>query len=278
MSLAEWTSKSSGLSGDARLRLALSLFESQRLRLVNTLNLADAFSAAEVRDEVFAVGIDVRNCATLLEDLYPELLAAYRSDEETMTALSPRLPVDAFLKPWSEEQIRAWHAAHPTDWVRLMAYLREQGSSGRSWHARTSILYKAMLLFVRAYQDVMYRCLLTALGQHAGAHSSMRDAATREANPVRQVLDVELTTYLAWFASWRFQRNRVKQGTNVSFQISPTELGVTFTPRSGTPQQTVSLSDIAEALVTSARLTALVVHRFTEGWDDERLAAVDRID
>jgi hypothetical protein len=194
-----------------------------------------------------------------------------------MEKLSPRMPVAAFLEPWSEEKVRAWHKAHSTDWVQLMTYLREQGTSGRSWDARTSVVYKAMPLFVRAYQDAMYPCFLVAFGQHAGAHTSMKDAVRREENPIRQQLDAALPTYLGWFQSWRDQRNRVKQRTSVGFQSSPTELAVNFTLSSGS-QATVSLSDIAEAACDERTPHGPRRSGIRQGLDEEKRAAVEPID
>jgi hypothetical protein len=108
-------------------------------------------------------------------------------------------------------------------------HLAEAGTrmtSGAVAHRRFGMVYKSFFLFVRVYQDAIYVVLNSLLGDRS-PYGSMK-SALKETNPVGAWLARAVPGYLEWFAVWRDQRNRWKEGADYHVAGPAPNLGIGF--------------------------------------------------
>jgi hypothetical protein len=127
--------------------------------------------------------------------------------------------------------------------------------------------FKMLFIWVRAYQDFMYRCLMFSLGNPPG-QGSMNKASTA-GNPVNGLLQQEMPNFLPWFEGWRDMRNALKDGAAFEMLINPSgELtlipirylndgSTSFGPQSAT----LGVRDMVRALEMSTAITRLAADR-----------------
>jgi hypothetical protein len=134
-----------------------------------------------------------------------------------------------------------------------------QGAEGEvtsTPYAKAKVAYKALLFFVRADADALYRAFLEARGERAGRRTSM-ESALSAGKPLAELLGTHVPGYADWFARWRKRRNDVKDGVSIAFtgiggfglyfQSVSDEGGVV-----NTPQTPFSLPDVVEAVSMAA--------------------------
>jgi hypothetical protein len=227
-----------------------------------------------VRVRAAATAIDILDAVVLLVEAHAAAQEA--QDEETRRVLATmpvRIPPPE-SQAWTLEELAAWQAEQPQptpgQWEELMRLMEGDVTSER--YAKVKVAYKAMMFFIRAHQDALYRTFLEARGERAGVSSSMASALT-PGKPLAQVLAADVPGFADWFFRWRALRNRVKDGVSFAFtglggfgllfQSVTDEGGVT----NDLAQTPLSLSDIVEAVAMSAAATdsvAQYVERLTE--------------
>jgi hypothetical protein len=126
-------------------------------------------------------------------------------------------------------------------------------AKARYWDGRLQAAYKAVFIFIRAHQDVLYLMLVRLQGRVPGQGTSMQQAFQKAGNPVRRLLDARLPEYAAWFPQWRDMRNDVKEGASFSIVGPQDNLVVNCNP-----EKAIRVADVATALRMSAALAALV--------------------
>jgi hypothetical protein len=135
-------------------------------------------------------------------------------------------------------------------------------SSGGSYPAssrRLRVAFKSVYFFVRAYQDALYRAALFVVdGEVAGGGARMA-RALRPDSSVGAYLQSAAPGYLTWFAEWRDQRNRVKDGVNFSTFIQGNDLGISFSTYTSEGGISTDASSGVGALDVAAALAAATV-------------------
>lgn len=116
------------------------------------------------------------------------------------------------------------------------------------------VSFKAVLFFLRLYQDGIYRCLNNST-------SGSMSGISNDRNPVRQIFSRELPTYYEWFSGFRVKRDHVKFGRSCSMAGPRDNLGVIFnevTDQNGVVvdlRTAFHLSDIIKAIQMSIEVT-----------------------
>jgi hypothetical protein len=249
----------SALLGDllSDLRVAVNSFGESTSRL--DAALVQASVRPFIRVQVGDTASDIQDAVLLLEEAHPAAAAA--QDEEThrlFEAMPIRLPPPE-SQTWTLEQLAAWQAEQPQptneQWQAAAGIMAGEITSGP--YAKVRVGYKALLFFVRAYQDALYRAFLEARGEKAGKRSSMESALAGD-KPLGVLMRECLPEYRDWFPRWRKKRNRVKDGVSIGF-TGVNGFGLLFNSVSDEgglvadlAQTPLSLSDVIEAVSMSA--------------------------
>ncbi|MFC1932593.1 hypothetical protein ACFLXU_03050 [Chloroflexota bacterium] len=140
---------------------------------------------------------------------------------------------------------------------------------------KLEICYKALFMFVRAYQDAMLKMLLAIEGQAPGNNSSMTQAVDwktgkfKENNIIGHLLSDELPDYATWFSYWREKRNKVKEGIGYGISGDIKDIGISFntvTRQGGivVNNESVKIIDVISAIEMSSRLAQVGLKRIIE--------------
>ncbi len=137
---------------------------------------------------------------------------------------------------------------------RFFAEMNARMPKGVAAYRRFGVVYKAFFYFVRVYQDAIYVVLNNLLGE-CTARGSM-SKALGERNPVRALLEHDTPGYLEWFAVWRDQRNRWKDGADYHIAGPAPNLGIGFSRYDEATKGVVA--DLAGEIVRLPDATAAV--------------------
>jgi len=136
--------------------------------------------------------------------------------------------------------------------------------------AKFGAAFKAFLFPIRAYQDAIYRIGLGILGQPVGGKSSMKNAVNIPErtfftkNPIGQLLATAAPDYATWFGSLRGQRNSVKSGAGISYNLGKnfmtgeTTIAIDI-HTSSEKRPLISLDNVSQALQMSTNATKAIV-------------------
>ncbi len=123
------------------------------------------------------------------------------------------------------------------------------------------VSFKTALLFLRMYQDALYKCL-------NGTSSGSMSAIKNEKNPVRILFEKEMPHYTEWFLQFKDKRDHVKFGRSCSITGPRDDLGIIFnevTEHNGIVadiKAAFHLSDLIKAVSNSIQVTSVVSSYF----------------
>lgn len=215
-----------------------------------------------MRARVGDTASDVLDAVLLLEEAHPAAAAAQDAETRRMFAAMPiRIPPPE-SQGWSIKELVAWQTEQPPptreQWDEVARLM--QGEVASAPYAKVKVAYKALLFFVRAHQDALYRAFLEARGETPGRTSSMASGLA-DGKPLAELLSECIPQYLDWFPRWRGKRNRVKDGVSVGF-TGIDGFGLLFNSVSdegglvaNLAQTPLSLPDAIEAVSMSAGAT-----------------------
>jgi hypothetical protein len=134
-------------------------------------------------------------------------------------------------------------------------------------HERLRLAFKLLYITFRSMQDALNTsCSWLVHGAWPNPRkASMQYALNRPESDVGALIATRLPGYGQWFADWRRQRNRVKDGTGFGSFALEGDVGIQFTTLTDENALVVDLSvsrvglaDIAEALSQTCALMQLV--------------------
>ena len=167
-------------------------------------------------------------------------------------------------RAWSDEE-KLMNELGPFEFSKIRMGMRTD------YQNELATVYKALLYFVRAYQDTLYGTLLVLDGQSVGPFTSMQSCMGKKENKYRNKISLAIPEYIDWFSRWREKRNRIKSGVSCSFARPANQLGVIFNIVEGKKNAIVSdlksvvtLKDAVEAIEMSYRLAKYVNSMRTE--------------
>jgi hypothetical protein len=139
---------------------------------------------------------------------------------------------------------------------------------GRSEHQRLVVATKALIFFVRGYQDGLAGAARVAGGGTWGAYPSMRKELTRHAL-IQELVhpDTNLSEYREWFEEWRDVRNMVKLGIGqVSRAVPGRRVQIDFwtVGRDGGPGRllmSLRMSGVQKAMWLSGTFSRMIARR-----------------
>jgi hypothetical protein len=171
-----------------------------------------------IRMQAADTATDILDAALVLEEAHAGATEAQEKETRRLfTALPSRVP-PAESRSWSLAELSAWSAKQPQptaqQWAEVATIM--EGQVTRAPYAKAKVAYKALLFFVRAYQDALYRAFLETRGERAGLGSTMSKGLVA-GKPLAGVLAEDLDQYGEWFQRWRDKRNRVKEGVSIAF-------------------------------------------------------------
>lgn len=124
-------------------------------------------------------------------------------------------------------------------------------------YERLRLSFKLLFITVRSMQNALNVCCAWLIhGERPSAKkASMEYTVGHPDSELGTLIAEQLTDYGPWFARWRAQRNRVKDGTGFGFFALDGDAGIQFTMltdenvyRVDLSQSRVGLGDVAEAL------------------------------
>jgi hypothetical protein len=124
----------------------------------------------------------------------------------------------------------------------LIESRRESLAARREEESRRglAVAYKAILFFLRAFQDSAYAVLVEVTGGSAPAYPSMSFCLNKRRNgPAFKVIS-EIEGYEAWFKKMRDWRNSIKSGVGLGLSGPQTNVGVVFVKLTDENAQTVT--------------------------------------
>jgi len=228
-----------------------------------TARLDAALSGANVqpfiRARVGDTAGDILDTVVLIEEAHSAAATAQDAQTRRISEVLPPLLLPTDSQGWSLGELAAWLAeqAQPTreQWDEAVRLLR--GELTNAPFSKVKVAYKALLFFVRAYQDALYRAFLQARGEKAGPKSSM-SSGLADGKPLAELFSDCIPPYRDWFRRWRERRNQVKDGVNLGF-TSIDGFGLLFTSVSdegglvvNLARPHLSLPDVLEAVSMSA--------------------------
>jgi hypothetical protein len=161
---------------------------------------------------------DIRDAVLLLEEAHPAAAAAQEEETRRLFRALPFRAPPPESQAWSLKEFMVWQAEQPLptpeEWAEVAELM--QGEVTTEPYAKVKVGYKALLFFVRAHQDALYRVFLEARGETAGPKSSM-SSGLGDGKPLAQLVSEGFPQYLEWFPRWRAKRNRVKDGVSIGF-------------------------------------------------------------
>jgi hypothetical protein len=211
----------------------------------------------------------------LLEEAHPAATAAQEEESRRLLTAMPISVPPPEAQGWTFAEFMAWQAKQPQptreQWEEVSRVM--QGEVSSVPYAKAKVAYKALLFFVRAYQDALYRTFLESRGERAGRKSTITQALS-PGKPLAKLFADELPGYADWFWRWWQKRNRVKDGASIGFTgvggfgllfMSITDEGGVEGNLAQTP---FSLRDVTEAVAMSAHAAeciAAYVEELTSG-------------
>ena len=160
------------------------------------------------------------------------------------------------------------HSQTMGNWERAMelsARKRDSLAGRREEESRRglAVAYKALLFFLRAFQDSAYATLVEVTGGRAPAYPSMSMCLSKRRNgPAFKVIK-DIDGYEAWFNRMRTWRNRIKSGVGLGLAGPQTNVGVVFVELTDDNAQTVTtetihLRDLIEGVRYSHQLLSSI--------------------
>jgi hypothetical protein len=202
---------------------------------------------------------DILDAVVLIEEAHSTAATAQDAQTRRIFEVLPTVIPPADSQGWSLKELAAWFARQPQptreQWDEAVRLL--QGELTNAPFSKVKVAYKALLFFVRAHQDALYRAFLQACGEKAGQKSSM-SSGLADGKPLAELFSDCIPLYRDWFWRWRERRNQVKNGVNVGF-TSIDRFGLLFNFVSDDGGLVVNLSrpplslpDVIEAVSMSA--------------------------
>lgn len=130
-------------------------------------------------------------------------------------------------------------------------------------------IVKAMLFFIRAYQDLMYQFIMhTCNGAIYSdkSYKSMKEIIDSPKNPVHIWLNSQIPEYYDWFVKLRDIRNDLKLGQSHGIEIKDDDIWINL-HRNPLPEEEtnhtiakykISVPDIVACLVMTSKVTAFL--------------------
>ncbi|VXB54602.1 hypothetical protein [Massilia sp. 9I] len=141
----------------------------------------------------------------------------------------------------------------------LAARREEEGRRG------LTVAYKAILFFIRAFQDSAYAVLVELTGGKAPAYPSMSRCLGKQKNgPSFQVIS-GIEGYEEWFFRMRDWRNRIKSGVGFGMVGPQSNVGVAFVHITDEnsltfTSDTIHMRDLIEGVRFSSQLLTSIVN------------------